>query len=252
MRAETNPERKAQTLDRIMQSADPDRRQMLEALAARVDSEAAELRQLLVRRWAEEQPKAAAAWAAHLPEGPAQTEAVSQIALAWAEIDLKAAIAWANSLAENSGKQVALANLAYEAARTAPEIALALAGTLTPNADDDNLVVHAVSQWAAADSSAATAWAEKVPDVHLRQRVIAAVVVALATQNGGAAARLAASELAPGEEQDRAVVAVVQRWAQTSPRDAMAWVSQFPNSSLRQAALQSVAALGSAVTSVGP
>jgi hypothetical protein len=241
--AQTDPERRPEILESIVQSADSERSKLLDSLLARLDPAAAELRQLLVRRWAEEHPQAAAAWAALLSEGPAQSEVVSQIAIAWANIDLTAAAAWASSLPESAAKQQALANLAYEACRNAPETALALADSLPANAERDTLVVYAVSQWAAADPTAATAWAENVADANLRQRLVAAVAVALAKQDGAAAARLAANAIDPGEEQDRAVVAIVQRWAQTSPRDALSWIRQFPNPSLRQAALQSIAAL---------
>jgi hypothetical protein len=250
--AESDPERRTEVLDRIVQSADSDTSKLLDSLLTRVDPAAAELRQLLVRRWAEEHPQAAAAWAALLAEGPMQSEVVSQIAIAWANIDLTAAADWVSSLPDSAAKQQALANLAYEACRSTPETALALAESLPPNAERGTLVVYAVSQWAAADPTAATAWAENVADANLRQRLVAAVAVALAKQDGAAAARLAASAIAPGEEQDRAVVAIVQRWAQTAPRDALSWIRQFPNPSLRQAALQSIVALETPLTGTGP
>ncbi len=51
---------------------------------------------------------------------------------------------------------------------------------------------------------------------------------------------LVVNELEGGIEQDRAAVAIVQRWAQNSPGAAAAWVSQFADGPLRDAAAQNL------------
>jgi hypothetical protein len=116
----------------------------------------------------------------------------------------------------------------------------------------DTLLIHAISQWAEVDPVTATAWAEAVPEVELRQRLVAATSVALANQNGAAAAKLAVNVLRPGEDQDRAVVAIVQRWAENSPRTAADWVAQFPDTSVQQLAVQNLVALWTAQDPIGP
>jgi hypothetical protein len=83
----------------------------------------------------------------------------------------------------------------------------------------------------------------KVPDPSLRQRLVAAVAVASAEQDGAVAATLAASALDAGDEQDRAAVSIVQRWAQNSPQAAASWVSQSPDIPSRDAAVQNLPAL---------
>ena len=83
----------------------------------------------------------------------------------------------------------------------------------------------------------------KVPDPSLRQRLVAAVAVASAERDGAVAATLAASALDAGDEQDRAAVSIVQRWAQHSPQAAASWASQFPDIPSRDAAVQNLPAL---------
>jgi hypothetical protein len=72
------------------------------------------------------------------------------------------------------------------------------------------------------------------------------VAVASAEQDGAAAATLAVNGLVAGEEQDRTVVSIVQRWAQNSPQAAASWVSQFPDIPSREPAVQNLLALWTA------
>jgi hypothetical protein len=245
----------AQRLSAIAAESDPDARSAVADKAARSIStaelagvlnllknnpspEAAELRKRLVARWAEEDPPAAAAWAAELAQSPDSRETLLQIAVAWANTDLAAASAWANGLPDEANKQAVLLSLANEAARTEPLTALGLAVTLPPSAARDDALVHAISQWAGTDASGAVAWAEKVSDPNLRQRLLGAAAIAAAAQDGRVAANLVTSGLLQDAERDRAIVAVVQRWAQRSPAAAAAWLVQFPDSQARDAAVQ--------------
>jgi len=82
-----------------------------------------------------------------------------------------------------------------------------------------------------------------VPDPSLRQHLLAAVAVASAEHDGGTAATIAVDGLVAGEEQDRTVVSIVQRWVQNSPQAAASWVSQFPDLPSREPAVQNVMAL---------
>ena len=82
-----------------------------------------------------------------------------------------------------------------------------------------------------------------VPEVNLRERLLAAVAVSSAEKDGAAAATLAVKTLGAGDEQDRAVVSIVQRWAQNSPNAAASWVAQWPDTPARDAATQNLLAL---------
>jgi hypothetical protein len=244
LNSETDVDRRLDALNRAMGSISiSDVPTILTALEGVDDSAAAELRDALVQVWATANPRAAAIWAEGLPEGSFSQEAMTHVAIAWANADTATALAWARSLPEGDNKQAALTAIAYETARTDPLSALEVARTLPPTRERDVLLMHTTSQWASTEPSAAGVWAEKVPDPSLRQRLLATVAVAMAARDGAAGARLAGQWLVAGEEQERAVVAIAQRWARQSPSQAVAWVAQFPDSPTRRAAMESLAAV---------
>ncbi len=80
---------------------------MLDSLALDASPGAAELCQLLVRRWAESDAPAAATWTSQLPESPVRRAALEQVAIAWANTDLPAAADWVQALPEGDSKQAA-------------------------------------------------------------------------------------------------------------------------------------------------
>jgi hypothetical protein len=242
--AESDPDRRSEALERAVESVgDAEPAALLDFLARQDGSAAADLCRRLVRRWAEKDAPLAAAWAGQVPWGPSSRAVKEQVAIAWANSDLGAAARWAQTLPDEDSRLATMRSVAYEAARTDPRSALVLAVGLPPTRERDDLLLHAASQWAGADSATAQAWAARVPDPVLRERLLAAMTVATAEQDPAAAATLAATRLAPGAEQDRAAVAIVQRWAQTSPLTAAAWVEQFPDTAARKAAVWNLAAL---------
>jgi hypothetical protein len=85
--------------------------------------------------------------------------------------------------------------------------------------------------------AATLAWVN-TGDPALRQRVTEQVVVASAVQDPVGAARIALQQMAPGGEQDRALVSIVLRWVQADPQAAAAWVVQFPEGGLRRDAAE--------------
>lgn len=212
----------------------------LEGLLLRSDPGAVESPEQLIRRWAEADPSAAADWAAKLPPGLTYHNALQQVVIAWAATDLTAATQWLASLPDDQAKSDATINLGYEAARVDPQLALQLAESIPASAQRDDLLVHAVSQWAGADSLSALGWARQINDPGLRQHLISAIATALAKVDGAAAATMVAQLLSPGKEQDRAAIAVVQRWAQASPKEAADWVALYPAGPARVAALRSL------------
>jgi hypothetical protein len=173
--------------------------------------------------------------------------ALTQVVLGSAGTDLNAALDWVRTLPEDGNKEAVTLYLAYEAALTDPVEALEVAGSLEPTSQRDDLLVFAISQWATTDFAAAVQWADQdVMDPSLRQRLLAAVAVAAAGQDGTAAATLAATTLESGEEQNRAAIAIVQRWAQYEPEAAASWVAQFPDTPTRETAAQNLLALWAA------
>src|SRR5690348_615754 len=193
----------------------------------------------LLRRWAETDPRAAAAWVSQLPSGPLYQEAVNQIAIAWANQDLPGALDWLTGLPEGAVKKSAILSVSYEASRTDAASALDLAASLAPSPERDDFLVFGISQWAGGDPGNAVLWAQQVAEP-LRQRLLASAAISLAERDGAAAAELVASQLSPGEAQNRAAVAVVQRWVQKSPEAAASWISQFPDGPTRSSATENL------------
>ena len=147
---------------------------------------------------------------------------------------------------ESREKDAATLAVAYEAARKEPVAALELARSLPPNPDRDALLEHAINQWSAIAPAAAQAWVAQIADLSLKEHLLANVAIASAEQDPVKAANLAANSLEPGEAQDRAAVAIVQRWVQQSPNAAASWVIQFPDSNVRDAALENLVLLWTA------
>jgi len=196
------------------------------------------LGRLLVRRWAELDPVAAGKWAAGLGDVEARHELSAATALAWSERDLEGALAWAGSLPDGDTRSLVLAGLGYEVARERPVEALHLAAGLSADAEPDALTLHALQQWAASDPANAGAWLLQWPESGMRRRALADFATVLATRDGNAAAQFAVTHVAPGAEQDRAVVGIVQRWAQQDFPATVAWVAQFSPGPLRASSSQ--------------
>jgi hypothetical protein len=243
MEIETDTNRRSELLDQAVESIPIVQLPVVLDSLMELDSPSAvEARERLIRRWAETETPVAAAWATQLSEGPARSAALEQIAAAWGETDLAGAVAWIDTLPAGASRQAATLVTAYEAARTDPFTALEISHSLEPSAERDDLLVHALGQWAGSDFATAADWAGKVSDPTLRARLLIAAATASAEHAPAPAATLVAIDIDAGEVQDRASVALVQRWAQSAPQDAAAWVLQFSEGPARNAATQNLVA----------
>ncbi len=216
---------------------------VLDLLSRRSDEPACSLRHTLIRRWAESDAAAAAEWLTRSCPPDAIRECVVQVATAWAGTDAAAATQWAEGLPAEESRTAALTSIAYETARNAPVSALDLAIKLPSGAGRDELLVFGVSQWAAADPNSAAIWATAVQDPSLKQKLLAAIAMAWAETDGVQGAALLANMCSADEEQDRAAVAVIQRWAEHAPREAASWLVDFPDTSLRRQAAETLVQL---------
>lgn len=197
----------------------------------------------LVRRWAEHDSAAAAAWAARLPDGEFAQSMVGQAAIGWANADLTGASAWARALPDGEARTTALSKIGFEAIRTAPVEALRIASDLPSSAERNHLALQGAREWAVSDPQAAADWIGGMADGPLRDKLLGAIAADYAERDPVAAAHLALDTLPPGRTQNNAVVGIVQRWVQTDPEQAAQWVSEFPESALRRDAAQNLVAL---------
>src|SRR6185295_16925113 len=107
--ANDDPVRRTEIAEHFaLASSDEERIEALTALMrADADDRLAELRSMLIRRWAAQDPPAAAAWLAQWPDHAATRELHSQVAIAWADTDLPRALEWVQSLPAGETKTAA-------------------------------------------------------------------------------------------------------------------------------------------------
>jgi hypothetical protein len=199
-----------------------------------------------LRSWIERRPEEVVERLRQLPGGPERNQAIQSLAVAWAEYDAKAAAAWARGLPDESERELAMLAVAGELMRSSAIDALQLAVELPPGEVRDELLKRGAAEWALADADAAIDWARGVEDTALRTMVLSSAATAWSERDPRAAATLAVEELEVGRLQADAVVAIAQRWVQTDPEGAKAWVEQFPEGPLKEAAKASIEAILSA------
>jgi len=193
-----------------------------------------DLEMRLLQRWAENEPKPAAAWALEAPDA-IRLEAIGRTAGAWAERNLSDAAAWATQLPDGADRQSATLHVAAEAVYNDPRLALNLASTVPADAERDALIARASAAWAAKAPEDAVTWAKAIPDAALREQALSSVAVTWADSNPTAAAGLLSS-LTSSELRSRVAAAIVQRLAVTDAKAVTEWVEQLPAGDLRETA----------------
>jgi len=195
---------------------------------------------LLLRRWTVMAPADAAEWVLQFPSGEERDRLLQQVAIMWSNQDVKAAFAWGQNLSQEGNQVDVRMAMVEEAIRQDPASALEMANGLQHGTGRELLIIRALSEWAAREPVAALQSVASVTDPVWQQQLRAALVPVIAGFDGRSGARLAATWLTASPEQERVVVAVVQRWAQESPEAAAEWVDRFPAGSLRLAALDNL------------
>lgn len=195
-----DPTRRANALQQLAEAISI--AQMKEAIGALQAEEeatpAAQLRLLLLRRWADHLPTAAAAWLAELPA---------------------------------AGHQIAdCVSVGYGLAQNVPASAVALAERLPPGQAREGLLLHAVQQWAANDPVKAVAWANSRPDQKARDEFLTVIAVEWAAQEPALAAAFATSALTAGRPRDAALLQIADSWARAAPEQAADWIIHLPAS----------------------
>lgn len=196
-----------------------------------------ELKERLIRRWAEASPADAASWAEHMSELPTRYKLMEGVAIVWANQDPAAASRWAQRITDAPAYNVVMSSVAYEAARSQPLLALELAVQLPIGSNQDELVSHTTRQWALLDPAAAAGWAQSLPKTEFRLRILSELAVQQGETDPVAAIGFALEFITAGSELDDAVVGIVQRWAQADPAQTAKWVGEFPAGALRDASV---------------
>lgn len=199
--------------------------------------------QRLFERWANAEPERAIEWALSLADFTLSRDLMDLAAMRWANSNLAEAVEWVRKLPEGESRTSILAALSREAVRLDPWVALCLARELPEGSVSKNLCIRASGEWANQDHDRALEWARQIQNIRLRQEVLEQIAIVIAGNDLQVAANIARHDMAPGRQQDRALVAIVQRWAQKDPAVAASWVSQFPEDSLGQDAAETLVSL---------
>jgi len=196
----------------------------------------------LMWRWAGESPADAALWAAHLPDNNFGHVVCRELMVSWAEKDLAGAESWIRQQPDSGNKAAAELSLGNEAAaRGQGAAAIALMADAPPSPERDSLLDYSVRQWATTRRDDAVAWLNQVSDSSVRDRMMGNVAVDWAVGDPVAAAGFAATAFSSPAIQQDAIVDIVRSWAASAPDDAAAWVEEFPQGPLRNAASLTVA-----------
>lgn len=171
-----------------------------------------------------------------------QAEQIAETALKFAEEDPAKGLEWAQSIKDQAERTAALRELAWSCANSHLEVAVAAVDQMPPGEERYKLTAHLATGWVTKDSAAALEWAKGRADEDERDEALGGWAVAMGEGSPVEAATLAADEIRPGLAQDRAVVAVLQRWAQKDFDAAKEWVDKFPEGHLKNEALRELEA----------
>ncbi len=199
--------------------------------------------QRLFDYWATGSPRKAAALAEAINDPQTRLILLNIAALRWAVSDLTGAAAWARNLPDDNVRTEIMTAVSSEAIRSDPFEALRLITELSSSTAQTNVILRAAAEWAYQNPGEVMRWADQIEDLKLRQQVIEQIAVASAEKNPASAAVIALEKLPAGGDQDRALVSIVQRWAQSDPIAASHWVSQFPNDALGHDAMENLVTL---------
>ncbi len=209
-------------------------RDVLDRLSPDRSNAAQVLMELLVERWAGHSPEDAAAWVSRLPDDELAQRLFSKVAKLWADKDLAGAMGWVQQLQDSGNKVAAELSLGFEAAsQQQPVVAIALIANVPPGPERDGVLDYAVQQWAVADTDSAVAWASKLPDTTLRDKILTEVASDLGARDPERATDFITTKLPAGELQDKATITVIRFWASSDVAGAAAWVLEFPDGPLQ-------------------
>jgi len=241
LQEEADPVRRAQRMSNLLdQIAAGDVRSALIFLDGQPKNGAMhELLICLLRRWAGSDPRAAAVASMELGAAT-QLDAIASVLPLWAQKDVDGALAWVKDLPEGELKSGAQIAMAYETARTKPAMALDLAMALPASPESDQVLSYIAMQWAATEPRDAASWASQLEEQALRERLLAMIATVWGGADPVSAGNLAVESIPAGRAQEDALVGIVERWVQTDPTTAAAWVAQFPQGDLRTAAMENI------------
>jgi hypothetical protein len=148
-------------------------------------------------------------------------------------------LAWAKTLSSDKDRETALRAAVSRLAPTQPGQAVEFLMSQPAGNQRDQLAGALAETWAASDPQAASAWASQLPDGPLRQGACAGLERSWAAQDPEAAANFILNSQPPDEARLALLKDVAQTWCWVGmdTHGAMAWASQLPAGTDRDAFL---------------
>ncbi|HEY0548666.1 MAG TPA: hypothetical protein VGF13_03635, partial [Verrucomicrobiae bacterium] len=188
-------------------------------------------------------PNAALALAAELPESQNRDEFIVQSAGSWGALAFKESVEWAGQLPEESLRHRVLGAIAAAMAESDPFAAAKLAvESLPAGREQDDAIVGIVQRWVQNSPEQAAAWVAAFPEGNLRETALEALVKLWAdTDLVGTGAWV--DTLTSRTSRDTAVAAYVEKLAVQFPEMAVEWAREIHNEQLRSERLENLAEL---------
>jgi hypothetical protein len=194
------------------------------------------LRNMLLSRWGESDPKAALTYiqGLNLDGGSFPFDVVKSVISSWAEKDFSAAKAWVEGLPPGTNRrQSAMVDLAFALAQKDPAAALSLARSL-PGDDGQRFLIGALNGWCLKDADAAIAYAVQLPDLG---STLVYMFDRIASKDPLKAINLL--EKIPSEnQQNEALRRIGNAWAESDPKAALDWANQQTDPKVKSEILQ--------------
>lgn len=158
-------------------------------------------------------------------------------------IALRASLDRASGEKDAATREKILESVAWDAIDVDPALSREAFAALTPDSESSRrLVGHFAMRLADDDPERAIEWAAALEQEEERSDAFGRIAVVISATDPSRAATLVSEEMTAGPPRDRAVVQIVQRWAQAAPADAAAWIAAFPQGAARSAGIKAVAA----------
>jgi hypothetical protein len=266
---EPSPSWREAALLRIAQSvALADIPRALAMIAQRREPEVLTLRHRLLARWADDNPRAALAYAQSLPHSPERQKSLQVVLAEWTANDAASVLNWVNGLPAGQERNEAVRAVVEAMAEQDPREALNMldslggvvnraelqASILRRWAQSDpaaaagmatdlvglpaGVYADLAAQWGAKDPRAALTWVQALPSA--RDEELDSVAKGWAAVDVGAAMKWAES-LPSGALHNRALLSVVDQWAQTDPQAAGSYALKMAPSLGQQKMLADIA-----------
>jgi hypothetical protein len=123
-----------------------------------------ELLRAVVGKWADQSPKAAAAWVKEWPPGFYRDTALAHLAQIWAQNDPTAAAAYTESLPAGAARDKAMVEVATVWAYAAPDQSAKWISRLPEGAAREQALSRLIGAWAGAKPQDAGEWIQTLPD----------------------------------------------------------------------------------------